>query len=290
MVDKKNPSRIVFLVIVSILLAGIAFICVVPMWHTIMASISDGYSLFTNDGLLLVPAGKISFEGYKLVFGMSSVWLGYLWTIIYVAGSTVCGLILTLFGGYYLSKKTLWQKPISIFIILTMMFNGGLVPTYMVIRTLGLVGNPLALIIPGCTNAIFIMMAVTTFKQIPASIEEAAQLDGAGHWRTMFQISLPMAKGIMMVVAMNCVVIQWNSWFNPSIYLGNAREFWPLQLVMRDLLAQYSEAKILQSANIKYEQFTIQFVLSVISTIPILIACPFFQKYFGNMTVGGVKE
>ena len=290
MVDKKNPSRIVFLVIVSILLAGIAFICVVPMWHTIMASISDGYSLFTNDGLLLVPAGKISFEGYKLVFGMSSVWLGYLWTIIYVAGSTVCGLILTLFGGYYLSKKTLWQKPISIFIILTMMFNGGLVPTYMVIRTLGLVGNPLALIIPGCTNAIFIMMAVTTFKQIPASIEEAAQLDGAGHWRTMFQISLPMAKGIMMVVAMNCVVIQWNSWFNPSIYLGNAREFWPLQLVMRDLLAQYSEAKILQSANIKYEQFTIQFVLSVISTIPILVACPFFQKYFGNMTVGGVKE
>ena len=290
MVERNSPSRIVFIVITSILLTGIALLCVVPMWHVIMSSISDGYSLFTDRGLHLIPAGKISFEGYKLILGMKEVWIGYLWTIIYVVSTTACGLLLTLFGGYYLSKKTLWQKPVSIFILMTMMFSGGLVPTYMVIHSLGLVNTPLAVIIPGCTNAIFIMMATTAFRQIPASIEEAAQIDGAGHWRIMFQISLPMAKGIMMVVAMNCVVFQWNNWFNPSIYLANKREIWPLQLVIKDLMAVYSEGNILASSNINFDQLTIPSVLSVISSVPILVACPFFQKYFGNMAIGGVKE
>lgn len=290
MVEHPSWSRIVFLVIAYIVLIGLALLCVLPLWHVIMASISDGYSLFLSDGLLLLPAGGIDFGGYGLVFAMSEVWLGYLWTIIYVVATMVLGVFLTMCGGYYLAKKTLWTKPISIIILLTMMFNGGLIPTYMVIRTLGMVNTPLALIVPGCTNAIYVMMAMTTFRGIPASVEEAAELDGAGHWRTMFQISFPMAKGMMMVIAMNIVVYSWNAWFPASIYLPNARDFWPLQLVMRDLIDRYSEANIMQDVFRNNSEFTIQYVLSVISTLPILVACPFFQRYFGNMALGAVKE
>ncbi len=290
MVEHPSVGRIVFLVVDIILLLGIAFVCILPLWHVIMASISDGYALYTTKSLLFVPAGKISFEGFSKVIALSQVWKGYGMTLVYVVSSTVLGVFLTMCGGYYLSKKTLWTKFISILILLTMMFNGGLVPTYMVLRTLGLLNTPFAIIIPGCTNAIYIMMAMTAFRNVPPSIEEAATLDGCGHWRMMFQISFPMAKGIMMVVAMNCVVMQWNSWFPASIYLTTARDLWPLQLVMKELMNTYSESNILKTLPIDFDKFVIQYVLIVISTIPILIACPFFQRYFGDMTVGGVKE
>lgn len=290
MVEKTSVSRIIFLIVTILLLLFIAFICIIPLWHVIMASFSDGYSLYINDNILFVPAGKVSFEGYKLVFQMSEVLQGYGMTILYVVTSTLLGVFLTLCGGYYLSRKTLWTKFVSILILLTMMFNGGLVPTYMVIRSLGLLNTPFAIIIPGCTNAIYIMMAATTFRSVPSSIAEAAKLDGCGHWRMMFQIYFPMAKGIMLVVAMNCVVMQWNSWFEASIYLPTARELWPLQLVMKDVMAAYSESQILQSLPIAFDKFNIQYVLIVISTVPLLIICPFFQRYFGNATVGGVKE
>lgn len=290
MVEKVSVGRIIFLIIAIALLVFTAFICILPLWHVIMASFSDGFSLYTSDSILFIPVGKISFEGYKLVFALPEVWKGYAMTIFYVVASTLLGVFLTLCGGYYLSRKTLWTKFVGIFIIITMMFSGGLVPTYMVIRSLGMINTPFAIIIPGCTNAIYIMMAATAFRAVPASIEEAARLDGCGHWRMMFKIYFPMAKGIMMVVAMNCVVMQWNSWFAASIYLPTERDLWPLQLVMKDLMAQYSEANILQKLPINFDQFNIQYILIVISTIPLLIACPFFQRYFGNATIGGVKE
>lgn len=292
MVEHPSVSRIVFLIIAYILLSAICVVCILPLWHVIMASLSDGWQLYISDSFLVIPLSRVNFGGYGIAFGMADVWRGYGMTILYVVSTTLLGLFLTMCGGYYLAKKTLWQKPVGFLILMTMMFNGGLIPTYMVIRTLGLVNTPLALIIPGCTNAIFVMMATATFRGIPASIEEAAEMDGAGHWRMMFQISFPMAKGIMMVVAMNIVVVTWNNWFNASIYLINGREFWPLQLVIRELMNVYSDANLarIPPAQLNEDLFTLQYVLSVIATLPILVACPFFQKYFGNMTVGGVKE
>ena len=292
MVEKATVGRMIFLIFDILLLLFIAFVCIIPLWHVIMAAISDGHAMYTSDSILILPAGGISFEGFKYVIGMPEVWKGYGMTIFYVVSSTLLGVFLTMLGGYYLSQKTLYSKFVNVFVILTMMFNGGLVPTYMVIRTLGLINTPLAIIIPGCTNAIYIMMAVTAFKNVPQAIKEAALLDGCGHFRMMFKIYFPMAKGIIMVVAMNCVIMQWNSWFTASIYLTGpkARDLWPLQLVMKDLMATYSEDKILSTLPIDFNKFNIQYVLIVVSTLPILIASPFFQRYFGDATVGGVKE
>ena len=289
MVEKTTAGRIIFLIFAIALLVAIAFVCILPLWHVIMASFSGGDALYGSNSLLLLPTGKATLEGYKTVFQFPEVWKGYLMTIVYVVTSTLLGIFLTLCGGYYLSRKTLWTKFVGVFIIITMMFSGGLVPTYMVIRSLGLLNTPFAIIIPGCTNAIYIMMAATTFRAVPSSIEEAARLDGCGHWRMMFQVYFPMAKGIMMVVAMNCVIMQWNSWFAASIYLPSARDLWPLQLVMKDLMSIYSKST-LEQQGFDFTKLNVQFVLIVISTLPILIASPFFQRYFGNATVGGVKE
>ena len=181
------------------------------------------------------------------------------------------------------------RRSSSATIVFTMMFGGGLIPTYIVLRSLGFVNSPLAVIIPTCTNAYFMILMMNAYLGVPQSTVEAAQLDGAGHFRLMFQICLPQCMSIATVVLLYSVVFQWNSWFQAYVYLSSAKEWWPLQLVVNNMISE--NTTFTQSANIDYSRYLIQYGLVVVATIPILCAFPFFQKYIEKGAVlGGVKE
>lgn len=179
-----------------------------------------------------------------------------------------------------------------------MMFNGGLIPSYMINKALGLVNSPLAVIIPGVINQFFIIMMKVAFEQLPASYEESAKIDGAGEITILVKILVPMVKATIAVIVMFTSVMQWNSWFQAAIYLPARRDLWPLQLVLREVLIQNDTSKIIsevvnESEVLRRTDYTanlIQYCTIVVGTLPILCIYPFIQKYFvKGVTLGGIK-
>ena len=289
MVEHPTVSGKIADALIVVLLCVISFCCFIPLWHVVMASISDGKTLLAHEGLLWLPVGKVSLDGFKLVFADSGILKGYLNTLIYVVGATTCCMLINTVGGYVLSRETKLKGILTILVMFTMMFSGGLIPTYMVIRQLGLVGTRWALIIPGCTNAFFLIMMINAFGGVPASTVEAARIDGAGHLKVLFQVMLPQTKSMSTVVILNSVVMQWNSWFNASIYVTTKRDLWPLQLWIKQIVADNSSFML--NADPDYRRYLIQYALIVVATIPILAAFPFFQKQLEAGVMGGaVKE
>ena len=288
MVESTSVGGHIANVIFGLLLLAVAFCSVVPMWHVLMSSFSGGRALFAKDGLVLWPAGGFNLEGYKLVFKDASILRSYAVTILYVAGNALLGLVLNVLAGYVLSRPSKLRGILMGLVMLSLMFNGGLIPTYMVIRNLGMVGSPLAVIIPTCTNAMFMVMMMNAFLQVPGETVEAAQIDGANHLQLMFRVMLPQARGLALVTVINTALMAWNAWFEASIYLPRAKAWWPLQLMIRDLTSKNDD--FLNYANPDYNRYLIQYVVIVIATIPVLIALPFFQKKLEeNMVLGAVK-
>lgn len=289
MVEGTGTGSYIVNVLLAILLLGIAFICLIPLWHVLMASLSEGKKLLAHEGLLWLPVGKANLEAYKILFADAGIIKGYLNTLIYVVGATGIGLVINLTGGYVLSRDTKLKAGLTLFVMFTMLFNGGLIPTFMVIRSLGMIGTRLALLIPGCTNAIFLIMMMNGFRQVPESTIEAARIDGAGHLRVLFQVMLPQARSMMLVIVISSVVVQWNAWFSASIYVPNNRDIWPLQLWIKQIVAD--NAGIMMNSNPDYSRWLVQYAVIIAATLPILIAFPFFQKKLEKgMLMGGVKE
>ena len=287
----ENPSlieRIVHAIIIAVLLL-IAFCSFIPLWHVLMASFSDGKVLLAHEGLLWLPVGKASLAGYRNVFKDASILSGYANTLIYVVGATSIGMVVNITGGYVLSRESKLRIPLTLMIMLTVLFGGGLIPTYMVIRKLGMTGTRLSLLIPGCTNGMFVIMMMNAFRGVPESTVESARIDGAGHLRTLFHIMLPQAMSLGTVIILNTVIMQWNSWFNASIYVTNNKNLWPLQLWIKQILAE--NESFLINANPDYSRYLVQYALIIVATLPILIALPFFQEKLEKGIIGGaVKE
>ena len=289
MVEKNSVLGWIADIIIYALLVVMMFICVIPLWYSLVASFSDGFTLYNSEGMIWFPVGEWTLAGYEHVFASNNVLCGYLNTIIYVVGATLLGFVLNVLAGYFLSRSTRYRGIMILFVMFTMMFNGGLIPTYIVMRALGFVNSPLAIIIPTYTNAYFMILMMNAYLGVPQSTVEAAELDGAGHFRLMFQICLPQCMSIATVVLLYSVVFQWNSWFQAYVYLSTAREWLPLQLVVNNMISE--NTNFMQSGNIDYSRFLIQYGLVVVATIPILCVFPFFQKYIEKGAVlGGVKE
>ena len=272
MVEKTNGWGKVATILICAVLFIVALCCLIPLWHVLISSISDGQRLLAHEGVVFWPQGKVTLDGYR-----------------YVAGQVLFGFVINVLGGYVLSRKPKLAPALTIALVLTMMFSGGTVPTYMNVRRLGMVGTRWALIIPGCTNAIFVMMAVRAFAGVPEATVEAAKLDGAGHIRTMIQVMLPQAMGLISVSLINTGILAWNAWFQASIYVTTQQNLWPLQLWIRQISSESTD--FLNYANPDYSRYLIQFVVIVIATLPILIVFPFFQKKLEQgMMAGAVKE
>ncbi len=288
MVEKLSVGDQIAHVIVVIFCILIAFCSIIPMWHVLMSSLSDGRELMAHEGIAWLPVGKFTIDGYLKIFRDASVLKGYANTILYTVSSTALGFLIATTAGYAISRDTRLKTPMIMVLMITMLFSGGMVPTYMVIKKLGWVGTRLALIIPGCTNAMFIIMMMNAFNSVPKEMYEAARIDGAGQLRTMFQIMLPQAMNLGSVIILNSVVGQWNSWLQASIYVPNNKNLWPLQLWIRQITNE--NQNFLQSSNPDYSRYLVQYAVIVAATLPIIAIFPFFQdKLEKGVIAGGVK-
>jgi ABC-type sugar transport system, permease component len=295
MVEKIGPSRIIFQVINYALMALFAVVCIAPIWHVAMASISNPRLLLSSSGIIWKPLGEMTLKGYGIVLTNNNILTGYANTLFYVVWCTIAGTFCTMVAGFLCSRKDFkLAKLLTGFIMFTMMFGGGLIPTYMVYRSLGLVNNPLVLMIPGLMNAFYLIMMKSAFEQLDPGYEESAKLDGASPLRTLFSVLAPLVKANLAVIIMFTVIGVWNAWYPASIYLPRVRKHWPLQLFMREILIQNDTTNVLTGTDAaKAADLTsnlVRYCVTIVGTLPILCAYPFAQKYFvTGATIGGVK-
>lgn len=270
----------------------IAFIMAYPLLYVILASFSDPYSLMGHTGLLLKPLG-FSVQSYIMMSKNEMILLGYINTLIIVFVGTTVNLFLTALGAYFLSLKgPMLKRPITLMIVITMYFSGGMIPFYFTVTDLGIDNSYLALILPTAINTFNLIVMRTAFEAVPNEMRESAYIDGAGDWRVLFQFILPLSKATVAVVLLYYMVSHWNAWFNAVLFI-NDRELYPLQLVLREILIQ-SDTSSMQAGTISDDQFavsqTIKYAVTVVATVPILCIYPFVQKYFEKgVMLGGVK-
>lgn len=287
---KGQKTFAVFNVLGMILLS---LIFILPIWHVAMGSISDPLMVAANSGLILKPLGNATLGGYRLVLQNSSILRSYANTLIYVICGTAFGLVLTILAAYVMSRKNLYFKGFITFIVtFTMIFNGGLIPTYLVVRNLGMLDTRWSLIIPMSVTAYNIIIMRTSFAEIPEELYEAARIDGAGSFRVLWQIVVPVSKSIIAVIVLFYAIQHWNSWFNASIYLTD-RKLYPLQLTLREIVLLSSENSIVAEADgqdVEIYRPLIKYATIMVSIIPMMVIYPFIQKYFvSGVMIGSVK-
>lgn len=270
----------------------IAFIMVYPLLYVILASFSNPYELMGHTGLLLKPLG-FSVQSYIMMSKNEMILLGYINTLIIVFAGTALNIFLTALGAYFLSLKgPMLKRPITLMIIITMYFSGGMIPFYFTVTDLGIDNSYLALILPTAINTFNLIVMRTAFEAVPNEMRESAYIDGAGDWRVLFQFILPLSKATVAVVMLYYMVGHWNSWFNAVLFI-NDRKLYPLQLVLREILIQ-SDTSSMQAGTLSDDEFavsqTIKYAVTVVATIPILCIYPFVQRYFEKgVMLGGVK-
>lgn len=292
MVEKRTIGSILFDIFNVVILVLLSFGCLYPILYVLFASMSDPSEISRTAGLLFYPKG-FQLEAYKAVFSNNDIVSGYLNTLFYVVVGTSLNMVLTVFGAYVLSRKEFKLRNILMFYItITMFVNGGLVPSYLLIKNLGILNTRFAILLSGAINVFNLIMTRTYFSTIPSGLEEAAKIDGAGHWRILYSVMLPLSTPILAVIGLYYLVGHWNSWFNAMIYLSD-RDTWPLQLILREILILNESGSMMQNAvtidklpiaeNIKY-------AVIIVATVPILCVYPFLQKYFAKgVMVGAIK-
>lgn len=287
---KKNSNGWGFRLINGIILAMISLMTLYPFLYVIFASFSDPVKLMGNSSLLLKPLG-FSLNAYKKVFVNPSIYSGYLNTIFYVAAGTLVNILATCMAAYVLSRKQfMLRRFLTIMFIFTMYFNGGLIPSYLLIKDLGLINSRLSLILPGAVSTFNLMIMITGFEGIPQSLEESARIDGAGDWTILFRIIMPLAKPTIMIILLYYAVGHWNSWFNAMIYLRDADKM-PIQIFLRDILTRSQLGAMTGQTDVEDVGQTIKYATIIVSTVPILCIYPFIQKHFvKGVMIGAVKE
>ncbi len=291
---KKSPSRVIFEIINTIFLVLVTICFLLPMWHVICCSFSDPQKLNINFGAVLWPLGTPTLSGYEMLGNNTALWKAYGNTLLYVAAGTSFSMILTTIGGYCLSRKCFGlRKALTLFLSFTMLFDGGLIPTYMVVKALGFVQTRWAVIIPGGVSVMNLIIMRTSFEQVPSALEEAARIDGANDFQILWRIFLPLTKATTAVIALFYAVAKWNSWFHPSIYLSGKRDLYPLQLILKEVLINSSITDMVSSSDdfmVSQAKILIKYVVIVVATLPILCIYPFVQKYFTKgVMIGAVK-
>lgn len=290
----KHPKGDRILLLTNNILLTIIIIAIVgPLLYVFLSSFLEPNAIIRKG--LSLNASDWSLEGYRRLFTDDTIMRGFINSILYSTGFTLVTVVVCLFAGYTLSVEGLvGKKAFMIFFLFTMFFGGGLIPTYFVIRDLGMLNTIWAIILPGAVNVWFIILARTYFKAVPNELKEAARIDGASDLKIFFQIILPLSKPIIFVLALYAFIGQWNAYFDAMIYLDD-RELHPLQLVLRSILIQNEvQPGMVADVEARNELMRISEMIRyssiVIASLPLLIMYPFFQKYFEKgVMVGSLK-
>ena len=288
----NSGSDKVFNIIVNIILAFFALIILLPLIHVLSSSFSSPEAVYRGEVFLLPK--DFSLKCYELVLKRSDIWVGYRNTIFYTIVGTLISLAVQMMAGYALSRKDLrFRTLINLIFIFTMFVSGGMIPTYLVVKGLGMLNTMWAVILPGCVSAYNIII-VRTFvnSSVPFELQEAAMIDGCGNLRLFFSVVFPLCTPIVAVMTLYSIVGYWNSYFNALIYITDSDKY-TLQLVLQNILMQNETGtsggslsggeQALLSEALKYSTI-------VVSSLPVLIIYPFFEKYFEKgMIVGSLK-
>ena len=293
---EKSYSDKIFDVVNLIVMCVLLLIFIWPMWFVLIASFSDPNQLWLGN-VILWPKG-FTLEAYEKLLEYTDIWIGYKNTILYTVVGTLVNLILTVTLAYPLSRKDfLPRKFIMIMLVITMYFSGGLIPTYLVVKNLGMVNNFWAMIIPGAISTYNVLVVRTYFlNSIPNELHEAAKLDGAHNLQFFGKIALPLAKPVVAVVGLYYAVGHWNDYYTALIYLYDKEKF-PLTCFLKNLIIDTStamkgsfgssasemESMIRLAQSLKYSTI-------IVAVIPMLIVYPFVQKFFvKGVMIGSIK-
>ena len=289
---KKKPSEIVASVILHIIMVLLGVITLYPFWHVIMYSISDPIKAM-GGGIFLWPKG-FSTMGFDILFKTSQVFVAYGNSLFLLFVGTAVNVVFTALLAYPLSvHRFKGRSGITMMVFFTMLFSGGMIPTYLLVDFLGLLDSLWALILPGTISAWNMLIMKNYFQSIPPSLEESASLDGATPLVTLVRIIVPVSMPVVATVALMYGVVHWNSYFNAVLYIYDQGKM-TLPIYLRMLLASTAMDQATQSGvafdSAAITPETMKMATIVASVLPILIIYPFIQKYFvKGVMVGSIK-
>ncbi|GIP01235.1 sugar ABC transporter permease [Paenibacillus lautus] len=289
---KEAANERVFDVIIYAIAAIIIVIVLYPLIFIVSASFSDPTRVLNGEVWLLPKS--VTLDAYTNILQNEKIWIGYRNTIFYTIVGTVINIIMTILAAYPLSRPDLpGRNAIMVFITLTMFFSGGLIPTYLLVKDLGMVDTMWALIVPGAIATYNLIVMRTYFQSsIPWELQEAAHIDGCSNWRLLFSIILPLSKPILAVMVLFYAVGHWNSFFNALIYIRN-ENLYPLQLVLREILLISQSASVDGSVGLEDKILlaeSIKYAVIIVSSLPVLLMYPFVQRHFvKGVMIGSIK-
>ena len=280
-------GNVAFLIVLMIVM-------VYPLLFILFASLSNANELTQHRGLLFAPI-DLTFEAYRRVFQNPLILSGYRNTLFIVIVGTSLNVFMTALGAYALSRRNvLFKNPIMFFIVFTMFFSGGLIPSYLLVgQTLHMQDTLWALIIPGAMSTLNLIIMRTAFNAVPVSLEEAARMDGANDWTILFRIVIPLSWPVVAVMILFYGVGHWNAFFSALIYLRD-RDLYPLQLVLREILITSNVQNMttdVSGGDVQAIGETIKYATIIVATLPILLVYPYLQRFFvKGVTIGAIKE
>ena len=283
---KRWNREKIFDVAIAIIMGLVALLFLLPLLNVLACSFSSPEKVVAGEvGLFPV---EFNVRGYQEVFANDSLMRGFLNTLFYTFLGTVIQVTLQMLCAYPLSRPDFkGRKFLNIFLTLTMFVSGGMIPTYLLISNLGMLDTIWAIIIPGCVS-VFNIIVIRTYMQnsIPAELQEAARIDGCGDFQIFLRVVLPLCRPILFVMVLYAIVGYWNNYFNALLYIQST-DLYPLQRVLQDMLVTNSGSLGAGDPNLQEQ---LEYVTIVVSSLPLLIIYPFFQKYFEKgVVMGGVK-
>ena len=287
--DDRIVSAIAYLFV-----SAVALVMLYPVLNVFAVAFSS-YRSYSLNPWIFFPY-DINLDAFRTVFASRLIMNSYVNTLFITVVGTILTLIITVMTAYPLSREGFRGKPLFMsLLIFTMMFNGGIVPNFLLIKGLGLYDNIWALIIPGILSAFNVILMINFFKALPDGLIEAAKVDGAGELRTLWQIVVPLSKPILSTIALFAAVGYWNSYFSAIMYIRR-QALWPVQLVLREIIMAANTAMInsggnmaeMDLANIPID--SLRYASLVVVMLPIMCIYPFLQKYFAKgVLLGAVK-
>jgi len=284
----------IFTVFNYLALGFVILVTAYPVYYVLIASFSSPSALMINYGLMWLPKRPLTVVAYQMVFRHPLILSGYRNTLFILIVGLVFNMVLTCLGAYFLClKNSMLRRPVSVIIIFTMYFSGGLVPTYLNVQGLGMINSLWALIIPGAINTYNMLILRTAFYSVPDSLVEVAKLDGASHFQILTKIFIPLSGATLAVMVLYYGVGHWNAWFFSSVFIQTPSKF-PLQLVLRNILLLHQnidfQAAAADDSVTALLNEVIKYALIVVSTAPILLLYPFLQRFFTKgVMIGAIK-
>ncbi|MFB0847476.1 carbohydrate ABC transporter permease [Paenibacillus oleatilyticus] len=283
----------VFDAVNMLLLLVLCLAVVIPFWYMLTVSLSP-VSESLGGRFYLIPE-QLNFEAYRYLFSTDRFVRSIGNTVYITVVGTAVNLLVSITLAYALSKKTLPGRKLMLLLMLfTMVFSGGLIPKYLLIKSIGLLDSYWALILPGATNAFTVLVMKTFFQSLPESLDEAARIDGAGEPRILLSVVIPLSMPIIATFSLFFMVGHWNEFFGAIIYLSDNAK-WPIQVLLR-LMVIAGEANIASENNLDFELASkvgdnVKMAAIIVAMIPIVVVYPFLQKHFAKgAMLGSIKE